>query len=269
MIRTSKRGFTILELALAMAFISFLLLLIGVTTSQLAGLYQRGLTLANVNEQGRSLVDEFTRGITASVYEDEAIKDTSDFYFERVADLGGEVNASGEVPLFGAFCTGTYTYLWNTGYALGLSPSFLTDNPLYLASWQNASGDTIMGFRLLRVSDYGRGVCNNYNETVAENGATNLFKGGDSPTELLPEASGDLALYDFKTFKPAYDKFSKHALYSISFLLGSIGRGVDITASGDFCKAGYGGGIITDFTYCAVNKFNFAARATGGLSYGN
>ncbi|MBQ9017085.1 hypothetical protein IJ103_02475 [Candidatus Saccharibacteria bacterium] len=270
MIRISKRGFTMVELALAMAFISFLLLMIGITIAQLTGLYQRGVILEQVNNIGRELVDEFTHGVNASVYEDELITKTSDFYFEYGAELPEQTGVDGQVPLYGAFCTGMYTYIWNTGYALGLGAQTIQENPLLAATWQNAEGTkTIENFRLLRVGDSGRTICNNYNETLGMGAPTSKLIGGDGAVEILPASNSDLALYDFKTFKPAYDKFSNHALYSATFILGTIGRGVDITASGDFCKTGYGGQFITDFTYCAVNKFNFAARATGGISYGN
>lgn len=270
MTRTSRHGFTILELALAMAFISFLVLLVGVATAQIASLYQRGVVLSQVNDNGRELVDELTRGIEASIYANDEISGLEDFYFEYSENLSEQIGIEKEVPLYGAFCTGLYSYIWNTGYALGLEENVLLENSTLATTWQSDDEtETIEKFRMLRVGDSGRKVCKNYKEATKDGLKTSQLHGGGAAVELLPASTNELVLYDLKTFTPAYDKYTRTALYSVTFILGTVGGGTDITASGDFCKVGYGGGFITDFTYCAVNKFNFAARAIGGISYEN
>ena len=65
----TKTGFTILETALAMAFISFLMLAIGFAVVQISNVYQKGITIKVVNNNGRELVDEFSRTILASKYD--------------------------------------------------------------------------------------------------------------------------------------------------------------------------------------------------------
>ena len=63
---------------------------------------------------------------------------------------------------------------------------------------------------------------------------------------------------------PARDIANSSALYSVSFVLGTVQGGIDITKSGGFCATpdDY---EDANFDYCTINKFNFAALATGGL----
>ena len=39
--------------------------------------------------------------------------------------------------------------------------------------------------------------------------------------------------------------------------------GINVTAAGNFCAAPNDYGNDQNFDYCSINKFNFAARATG------
>lgn len=84
----------------------------------------------------------------------------------------------------------------------------------------------------------------------------------DIETILKNDTSNPLALYDFTLTPPAVNQANKAAFYSASFVLGTIQGGLNVTAKGNFCKtpADYD----NDFDYCAINKFNFAAQATGG-----
>ena len=65
--RAAKQdGFTLIELVLAMAFISALLLAIALTIIQIGTTYNRGMTLKEVNQTARSISDELTRNLTSS-----------------------------------------------------------------------------------------------------------------------------------------------------------------------------------------------------------
>lgn len=63
---------------------------------------------------------------------------------------------------------------------------------------------------------------------------------------------------------------------NLSFILATMRGGVDIMRSGDYCsphmideitgESDDSGNILTlgaEFNYCAINKFNFAARTAG------
>lgn len=294
--KSSKTGFTILETALAMAFISFLMLAIGFAVVQISNVYQKGITIKVVNNNGRELIDELSRSILASKYDKTADKDDSNFkytYFQKTGKVlvGGDDEK--EVPLYGAFCLGNYSYIWNTGYALNLedkssggsapSPedpansSAIEYNPdkAYIVLGEGDEEKPFvpkLNFRLARVADTGREACKGYAEKIADinnndplNKITIQKASENNYVEIISPSENDLVLYDFTVFEPFYHAGTGHALYSSSFILGTMGGGVDITIPGNFCTE-KPEGLRTDFNYCSINKFNFAARATGGLA---
>lgn len=281
--RTNKTGFTILELAIAMAFISFLLLSIGFAIIQITNTYQKGVTIKVVNNNGRELVDEFSRTILASKYNNKE-------GFELVySQEQGTVKVDGEdkeVPLHGVFCVGNYSYLWNTGYALNLeddsndmAPSSgvgheeepYNSNKAYLILGDETDASKEYSvkrdYRLVRVADTGREACKSHqdNKETKPNKYVVTKATDDEYVELLSPTENDLTLYDMVVFPPIYHSGSGHTFYSASFILGTLAGGVDITTSGDFCTE-KPDNFKTDFNYCSINKFNFAARATGGLA---
>lgn len=273
-----KKGFTILELALAMAFLSFLLLAIGMVTIQVAQIYQKGIAIKNVNSVSRELTEEFNQTISASRYQPPAETETTGFkynvYFEQTKniELGG---VSKEVPINGAFCTGRYSYIWNTGYALNSDNKVTggdsgedyynanvravyqyTDENGNETNYENPNGEPL---RLLKLRDTSKAVCTSHDPS------SNIYTGGSNPIEILSASDGNLALYDLTIFTPVYHANSGHTFFTGSFILGTVRGGVDITLSGDYCQDRLAN-FTTDFTYCSVNKFNFAARAAGDFS---
>ncbi|HET6622673.1 MAG TPA: prepilin-type N-terminal cleavage/methylation domain-containing protein [Candidatus Saccharimonadales bacterium] len=61
MIRSTRRrqsGFTLVELTLAMAFLSTIFLLIALVTMQLMAIYNRGLAIKQINEVGSSIMSD-------------------------------------------------------------------------------------------------------------------------------------------------------------------------------------------------------------------
>ena len=271
----TRKAFTMLELSLAIAFIAFLLLSIGVVSTQMAQIYQKGLTIRSVNITGRELIDELTRGISGSLYTPPTETDTTGFSKNVYMQFYQNVTLDGEakrVPTQGAFCTGEYSYIWNTGYALNSDNSisgntgenYYNDNIRarleYMdlnGGYHTYSGDNGAPLRFVRVKDHGRAVCTNHDQN------STLYRGATDPTELIPASENNLALYDLVVFKPIYHLNSGHTYFSGTFILGTVQGGVDVTLSGDFCQGVASENFTTDFTYCSVNKFNFAARATG------
>lgn len=277
-----RRGFTIVEITIAMTFVATLLITIALVITQMTAIYQKGLALRAVNSTGRELVDEFTRGITSapakgtsylcnSLYGSNetarAACESGDAnlltYHQDTATLDGQ-----DVPVHGVFCTGRYSYIWNTGYALKGS----TDSKRRAELIVNGTnyGDT---FHLMRVNDDDRALCRAYMNTNSYryNGNGNSkysysISSDDAPIELLSGSEDNLSLYDFVPFPAAFHDITQHAFYSITFILGTVQGGINIMSAGDYCTAPSTDSLDSEFNYCAVNKFNFAVRATGELT---
>ena len=92
--KNTKKGFTIVELSIAMGFVSFLLLSIVMITISMTGIYQRGLTLRYMDQKGRELTDLIIKDIRSS---------------RNSSAVNG---ATGDG--WGVFCTSVSRYIWLT-----------------------------------------------------------------------------------------------------------------------------------------------------------
>lgn len=92
-----SKGFTLIELMLAMTFVAALLIAIALTVIQISNIYNKGLTMKEVNQVGRSISDDLVRSISQS----QSFAVPSDSYVTK--DWGGRL------------CTGKFSYmeLWN------------------------------------------------------------------------------------------------------------------------------------------------------------
>lgn len=271
-IRKNRKGFTIIELMLAMGFLSALLVTIAFLVIQITGIYQKGLSLRAVSAEGKQLIDEFTRVVAGSPIPAEAIMpETNDraavqkaikrYFFSR----NGSDSNSRTVQHSGTFCTGSYSYIWNTRYAYGEDGESGHTSAHALRLRKNgAILNNDKPYRLARVMDTARDVCAQANDLDGGSPQTTINVTKD-PIELINGDESDLILYDFTVFPAAQQTVTGQTFYSATFILATIRGGVDIVSSGDFCSVDEGTtvGLSSDFNYCAVNKFNFAMRATG------
>lgn len=281
-----RRGFTMVELSFSIVFVSGLLLLLTFIILQVTSIYQKTMSVKAINETGRELIDQFSRSISASTlvstnsrcasvdegHRDACIKDNAFrfIYHQYESDnfrVSGR-NLDEPVPTSGAFCTGLYSYIWNTGYVLN---SGNVGADVYRATVKYEIDDTDIernDFRLLRVYDPVGKLCKNnvngstYSFRTEANNVVYELPVGEEPTELLDSSEADLALYDLRLFHPARHVYSDQAYYSGTFVLGTLQGQIDIYANGDYCKAPPSNDL-GEFTYCAINKFNFASQATG------
>ena len=301
----SKHGFTLIELSLSMIFLAILLLVIALITTQIIVIYQKGLAIKAVSSTGKELIDDFSRAIAASPAKSTSAlcarytndttqkkcKDDEAFRFVYQQAVGKvKINGSNKkttVPTHGVFCTGRYSYIWNTGYTVDskLYPHDGTESSLrarLVYKKKVKSGGnyieqtfTLSNFRLLKMRDSDRNVCashiNNkynlntnskYNAGLLENDPEELLGTIDYTTNKFITSEDNLALYDFKIFPPTQHFLTFHSFYSGTFTLATVQGGVDITGVGDYCQNAPDA-LNTDFAYCAINKFNFAMRATG------
>lgn len=297
----TKSGFTIVEVTLAMAFIGALLLAIAMILTNILSLYQKGLVVKSVSSVGRGLVSELTTGINAAPSIDstslcntlasdpaECLKNGAfQFIFQSYSDVAEHSASSDQyqdtdqnVQYYGALCTGNYTYMWNTWRAL--DPDNHNANRQLKLTYLNTKGQqaTSDNFKMIRFKDRNYRTCSAIanNKTDFENygrvDITELPNGApyviEQPEEgFLDSTDVDLYLYELTVFPISQDIVTLRAFFSGTFILATNRGDVNILRSGEYCNTNnpLGTGTIFDlgseFNYCAINKFNFAARTAG------
>jgi len=234
----NDRGFTLIELMLAMTFIAALLIAVAMTTIQISNIYTKGITLREVNQAGRTLTDEFQRSIASSVpfdvtprVDDSPATATSKYV---VRDGGGRL------------CLGGYSYAWNYGKALVGG----TGAPAIFNKYNDGTS-----VRFVKVADASGAICADSTLAIQKS----------SSSELLTSGDRDLVLHDFKISKTANDISFGQSLYAIIFTVGTNDR-AQLTANDASCKPPSEG--VGDENYCSVNQFDIVARA-GNAAEGN
>lgn len=239
--KSHNKGFTLIELMLAMSFISVLLLSIAMTAIQAGRMYNRGTVLRSVNQAVRDTGDILRRDFLQT----NATKIiTSPDGTPVISIAEGEANS-------GRFCLGQYSYLWN-------SPKVLDDELLRndmsngaIVRDNSASKNPIS---FVRVDDPDGALCKptggKYTATISLTDATQLLK---------PIASDDvsLAVYEM-TVTPVVSSDTSDGLYRIQLKLGTSAIN-EIDSSG--CKPPNDSKANADF--CAINKIDIIVRTNG------
>ncbi len=238
---TSRRkGFTIIELMLAMSFISVLLLGIAMTIIQIGSIYSKGLSVKEVNQAARDVATDFRRTISSSSM--RIPTDGSDS-----VNIVTIMNGTNQVG--GRLCTGEYSYVWNTIKGVDLADSRLT----------KYEDDTSKLVTLVKVSDSEKLYC-------AKSGTGALLypniRGVD--TEIAQELleSGDhslsLAKLNFIATDSATDLSTEETLYTLEYTITS-GKVTAMNADQTTClEPGEDG---ADPAYCNVQQFTLVLRA--------
>ena len=239
-----RRGFTLVELMLAMSFISVLLIAIAMTIIQVSTIYTKGMTLKEVNQTGRDISTDVIRAVAASGKTDLA----SDFV---------EVT-SGSTLVGGRLCLGSSSYIWNYAAAIEAGNTRLT-------KYTPDDGTTI---RLVRVPDGSRAYCAKGSDGQLL--APNILP-ADAATarELLREGDRTLALHRFSIAAnpAAYDQLTGQHLYRISLTIGT--QRTDLLAApaspADPLTCRTPAELGSDFNYCTVQDFSLVVRTGGGV----
>ena len=228
-----QNGFTSIELMLAMAFVSALLIAVAMTVIQIASIYNRGITLKDVNQTGSSVASELQRSISGSASFNINPGPGSRFI---VQDWGGRL------------CLGQYSYIWNYGKDIQTGDTSRLN--VYLLNPTNP-------IRLVKVIDSNISYCT----LDIISGKYPSIKSIDA-VELLNAGEHDLALHSFNisTTSTATDTRTGQELYTVEFLLGTNNQAALIGESADTeCRPP--SDEQSDPSYCSVNQFNIVARA--------
>jgi type II secretory pathway pseudopilin PulG len=225
-------GFTLIELMLAMTFISVLLIAIAMTTIQISNIYNKGITLREVNQAGRTVSDDLQRSINNTAPFDLTSQDQATYINTGVG---------------GRLCFGKYSYLWNYGKAISES------SPSGQMNQYSDATDTFV--RFAKTVDGDHSLCKDTTKQPKHSETTELLSTGDR----------DLAVHSFKISKTADEPSTGEAMYAISFILGTNDQSLLATNDAS-CRPPSDAAGGED--YCSVNQFDIVARA-GNLSEGN
>lgn len=293
--RVLKKGFTLIELSLAIAFIGVLSLSVALIIVNMISAYRRGLTLNQVNTVGAAITEDMRKTIKESPVR-SAIGICDDFYKGRndnrqtmdceENEAMNLINVTKEarvtigtnvvfVPVYGAFCTGNYSYVWNSGYFFSDDYSVESDSITisYKKSESQVNPTEIRNFKLLKVKDTKRRICQlqNKSDRYETNNVSKIDMGYliEEPIDMLKNsdiAENNLAAYDLKIAVPVINEKSHSMFYKVSFILGTVQGGINIASKGNFCTApkDLENSGVENFDYCSINKFNFAVQANGG-----
>ena len=261
---TNKRAFTLVELMLAVAFLGTLLLSIAMLTMQLINIYTKGATMRAVNSTGSAIMRDIRTTITSSESRPANLDVSRDEYFYR----DNKDNAS--ESKYGAFCTGSYTYIWNYRDAMiqyRSNPEDVDGGYLKLKVGEGNSRP----YALARVKDSG---CQKFK--VISEGTNKEVDSVNNPYTILldGEKSGegtDLALYDFSVITATRSTLNNKGLYDISFVLGTMTGNIDVSSSNNYCKNNSDAdpdSAESDYedvamSFCSVNRFEFVVRQSG------
>lgn len=226
-----RTGFTLIELMLAMTFISVLLVAIAMTTIQISNIYEKGITLREVNQAGRSVSTDLQQNIASSVPFDVTPKSDN----SPATQTSRYVVRSGG----GRLCLGNYSYVWNYGSALAGGPGAP-------AIYNKYDDNTSVQFA--KVQDAGGSLCSDVNTIVVRAKANELLTSGDR----------QLVLHAFTITQTSNDPNTNQALYAITMVIGTNDR-QQLTADSTSCKPPSAG--VGDENYCSVNEWDVIARA--------
>ncbi|MCL2085710.1 hypothetical protein FWH09_02125 [Candidatus Saccharibacteria bacterium] len=293
-----KKGFTIVETMLAMAFVGLLLVAIAVLVRNVGETYAKGITVKNVNESARNIIDDLSRSIAASPtfgsmdvrsngYDETGargcLSEAGGFIPESDPRFPADCNIGYGVDAFNfnatayynhsrrRFCTGLVSYVWNlhpsvvaAQAAAGIGstdPNWIDPRGIDNNEINTWNGNAV---RLVKVVDFNRDYC-----ALDAGDPSGLrrphIRDRDSPVELINAAEENLILYNFVVFEieegQNINRINGQVFYSGSFVLGTMG-GVQLTGMNPECTVPSEAVEMQEY-YCSVNKFNFSQRAMG------
>lgn len=274
--KEQKKAFTIIEFMLAMTFLAILLMGIATLTMRVLEIYRKGLALRAVNATGRDILNDLSRVVSGSPIVEKVnpkaqqnstqitaadIKKAWRNYYNEVARVTTNSNGN-TVQTGGVFCTGMYSYVWNTAPTIAEYRESGVKNNAFTIN------DTV--YKFARFPDNERTACERQNEDSSALKTTHFtYSPANGVVSLIADDDTDLAIYDMVVLPATQNDVTGQIFYSGSFILATMRGGINILTNGDFCTGTeqmYSTTVEAsnqDFNYCAVNKFNFAVRATG------
>lgn len=230
-----QKGFTIIEITISMAFISVLILSLLVIGMHLTALYNKGVTIRDVNtatrHMVRSLQDDISGAATRPViiYKQVTGSGSSTVETPKVASSLEEASDNGAHYYNnddgGRLCTGTYTYIWNYRKAFveanrsGGKTPHASPNKTISGSYVQYVEQTRNGIsvvepaRFIKVEDVSRELCKkdfaaaSSDAHLARVGTKIPAAFGDKAIAVLGDSERGLIVYNFRILSPEYGDF--------------------------------------------------------------
>lgn len=279
--KQAKLGFTLIELMLAVAFLGTLLLSIAMLAMCLVDMYTKGSTMRAVNSTGSAIMDDMRSQITSSnpwtsnlgdgLTAIKAKEDQRQYYRYHTYTVDKKTETEEVFPDYGAFCTNSYTYVFNyqpamLRYREDLKNGADLNSGNYLMVGEDEP--TRRPYGLVRIKDPGcaqfsrlnmtKEEIDAYNKTL-EDHSNDLEENSDSGSiwsdkpenrflkvdkndmvVLLDgsrsDENSDLQLYDFTVMAAVQNKTTHQVLYDIAFVLGTSRGGINVHSSNNYCK---------------------------------
>lgn len=244
-----SKGFTLVELSLSMVFIAILSIIITLLINGAVSSYRRGMTLNLLNTVGSELISD----IRTAIQESPLCEGTC----ERVSWMSVVKIKNEDAPASGAFCTGKYSYVWNSGYFFDDEYKNDLDSGK-MVEIKLSDNSSIKEFKLVKFKDSARAACQSKgtNQSIEIEGLS-----GEDVQNVLDEKNSGVAIYDFEV-DPPVSGGKGGQLYWVSLRLGTAQSGMKVNSIGGECAKPSEANSNPDF--CAINIFNFAALANGG-----
>lgn len=296
---TTQKGFTLVELMLGIAFVGSLLVLIALIIIQIMGLYNKGLTLKEVNEVSRIVVRDMQQSVSgADAFRLQYVKNDTPTYATTLQEAVNPGGNNSQVDYYsndagGRLCTGVYSYVWNTGGAIravrdapynfasavtsyrtpGNTRAPATGYPIQFLNRINADGSTKqLPVRFMKKRDPAKELCRLPAGDQLATTTHDRELGNESEyTNVFGTGNNELVLYDFSIETPLKptsenrtdDITAVSTFYYIKMTLGTQ-NGDENTQNGlitstELCKPP-AEATQNEGEYCAVNKIDFVAR---------
>lgn len=239
-----SQGFTLIELMLSMTFVSVLLVAIAMCSIYIGNVYQRGITLKELNQSARTIIADVQSTINTSSP------------FEHTPGSSGYIRSNvDDITRSYRICTGKNSYLINTPAGLAVTAASSGDGVVRYSTADGRRSGNLP--RFVRVSDTSGKYCR------AVSGVYPTISTSENPVELLEGTDRKLAVHritHLSGVKPTVGgaTSSKQVLYTMRFILGTTEQGT-INTSGYTCRPP--SADENNFTYCAINEFTITARA--------
>ena len=237
--RTSS-GFTIIELTLAMSFVSMLLISVAMLSIQLTNQYTRGLTLKEITQAGTEVTNDIKRTMGQVQLQGEGV---------RLRNVSGGAQV---------LCTGAYSYIRNTPDSLQANGGTGDANTVRVGPPGNATTPA----RFAKVRDLGGVLCStnilDTNKAFETSDVSELLSGGSrllSVRQLAVTPNGRPS-----AAHPFYQEFEQgRGYYEIDITIGA-GLTSEAEIDGNSCKPPNDSTGQSNFEFCAINTFSFTSR---------